>query len=157
MEIFLILPVYYLIFIFIIVIIIPWVIFSSFVKKEWYDFTIWKGIFEIFIAKITCSLIWSILWALLFSIFIFLLSFIWIKNSILENSVLLFFYVWAYFFFYYKFLNSTLWFFIFNENIRKQILLKFIFISEIISSLLFSYVTISLFLKYANSLWINLF
>lgn len=139
MQLFLYFSSFYLILILTINFIIPWIIFSFLIKKEWYDFSILKSIFEIFIAKITCFLIAILFWWVINAILLLIFNFLWINEKIIVNYIVSIFSIIIYFFFYYKFLKSTLWFFIFDEEIKKKILLKFILFSEIISNIIFLY------------------
>lgn len=139
MQLFLYFSSFYLILILTINFIIPWIIFSFLIKKEWYDFSALKSIFEIFIAKITCFLIAILFWWVINAILLLIFNFLWINEKIIVNYIVSIFSIIIYFFFYYKFLKSTLWFFIFDEEIKKKILLKFILFSEIISNIIFLY------------------
>lgn len=121
-------------------IVISGIIFNYILKKEGHNFWIWKSIFEIFVAKTTCYFTALVIWGALFALillFVKILSLPFVVAQIWFAIVA----ILVYFFFLYKFLLSTLSYFVFDEESRKKIVRKFIIFSEIIIFSLFNYLT----------------
>lgn len=133
-------------------IVISGIIFNYILKKEGHNFWIWKSIFEIFVAKTTCYFTALVIWGALFALillFVKILSLPFVVAQIWFAIVA----ILVYFFFLYKFLLSTLSYFVFDEESRKKIVREFIIFSEIIIFSLFNYLTyqpaITFFEKYS--------
>ena len=121
-------------------IVISGIIFNYILKKEGHNFWIWKSIFEIFVAKTTCYFTALVIWGALFALillFVKILSLPFVVAQIWFAIIA----ILVYFFFLYKFLLSTLSYFVFYEESRKKIVRKFIIFSEIIIFSLFNYLT----------------
>lgn len=130
-------------------IIIPWILFRNIIKKEEISFSLDKCLFEIFLSKITCSFISILIWWFILtfiSILPYKQGFINYEIMFTINTIVI---ISIYLFFNYKFLNSSLENFIYNEDLRKKILKKFIFIYDIIPTILiyiiFTWISIILY------------
>ncbi len=130
-------------------IIIPWILFRNIIKKYEINFSLDKSLFEIFLSKITCSFISILIWWFILtfiSILPYKQGFINYEIMFTINTIVI---ISIYLFFSYKFLNSSLENFIYNEDLRKKILKNFIFIYDVIPTVLiyiiFTWISIILY------------
>lgn len=125
-----------------IVFVIPWIIFK-FLIKQYHSIWLGKSIFEIFIAKITCILIWITLWFIPDYIIFIILKIIWVDTYNIKIANTYVFTIWAsitYLFFYYRFILSNCYSMIGDEESRKKFVYKFVAISEIISVIAWAFI-----------------